>query len=324
MKRYAAKRVLQAIPVLVIVSIVSFLLLRAAPGNPAVAQAGLNATPQVVAVISRQLGLDKPLWVQYWIWLRGLVLHGNLGVSYTTGQSVTSVLAPRIGVTVELALIALVLTIALGIPLGVWSALRRDRAVDQATRAFALGSIAVPSFVVGLFFVLLFGWWFRGILPYEGYVPFGQSVGANLEHMILPAVALAIGSIGIVARFTRTSMLDVLGSEYVVAARALGVPWREVIWKDALRNALTPVLTILGLIAGFLMSGTVVVESIFSLPGLGEELVSSFNNRDYTVTISIMMLFALVFVVLNLLVDLLYAVVDPKVRLAYSGAGGGQ
>jgi peptide/nickel transport system permease protein len=141
MKRYAAKRVLQAIPVLVIVSIVSFLLLRAAPGNPAVAQAGLNATPQVVATISRQLGLDKPLWVQYWIWLKGVV-HGNFGVSYTTGQSVTSVLAPRVGVTVELALLALVLTIVLGIPLGVWSALRRDRAVDQATRAFALSSIA--------------------------------------------------------------------------------------------------------------------------------------------------------------------------------------
>jgi peptide/nickel transport system permease protein len=323
MTRYAAKRVLQAIPVLVIVSIVSFLLLRAAPGNPAVAQAGLNATPQVVATISRQLGLDKPLWVQYWIWLKGVV-HGNFGVSYTTGQSVTSVLAPRVGVTVELALLALVLTIVIGIPLGVWSALRRDRAVDQATRAFALSSIAVPSFVVGLFFVLLFGWWFRGVLPYEGFVPFGQSVGGNLEHMILPAVALALAPIGIVARFVRTSMLDVLGSDYVVAARALGVPWHEVIWKDALRNALTPVLTILGLIAGFLMSGTVVVESIFSLPGLGEELVSSFNNRDYTVTISIMMLFAAVFVVLNLLVDLLYAVVDPKVRLAYAGSGEGR
>jgi peptide/nickel transport system permease protein len=323
MKRYAAKRVLQAIPVLVIVSIVSFLLLRAAPGNPAVAQAGLNATPQVVATISRQLGLDKPLWVQYWIWLKGVV-HGNFGVSYTTGQSVTSVLAPRVGVTVELALLALVLTIVIGIPLGVWSALRRDRSVDQATRAFALSSIAVPSFVVGLFFVLLFGWWFRGVLPYEGFVPFGQSVGGNLEHMILPAVALALAPIGIVARFVRTSMLDVLGSDYVVAARALGVPWHEVIWKDALRNALTPVLTILGLIAGFLMSGTVVVESIFSLPGLGEELVSSFNNRDYTVTISIMMLFAAVFVVLNLLVDLLYAVVDPKVRLAYAGSGEGR
>jgi ABC-type dipeptide/oligopeptide/nickel transport system permease component len=162
------------------------------------------------------------------------------------------------------------------------------------------------------------------VLPYEGFVPFGQSVGGNLEHMILPAVALALAPIGIVARFVRTSMLDVLGSDYVVAARALGVPWHEVIWKDALRNALTPVLTILGLIAGFLMSGTVVVESIFSLPGLGEELVSSFNNRDYTVTISIMMLFAAVFVVLNLLVDLLYAVVDPKVRLAYAGSGEGR
>ncbi|MCL4422779.1 MAG: ABC transporter permease [Actinobacteria bacterium] len=316
MARYALKRVLQSVPVVFVVSILSFLLLRAAPGNPAQAQAGLNATPKVVAAISRQLGLDKPLWTQYWIWLKG-ILHGSLGVSYTTGQPVTSVLAPRVPVTAELAGLSVLLTVVVGVPLGIWSSLRKDKARDQLTRFGALLFIAVPSFVIGLLFVLVFGWWVHGVLPYEGFVPISSGLGPNLSHLVLPALALSLGPIGITARFTRTSMLETLGSEYVLSAKALGVPRWQIILRDALRNALTPILTILGLIAGYLMSGTVVVETIFSLPGLGEELVSSFNSRDYTVTISVMMIFAVVFVVINLLVDVIYGFVDPRIRLGY-------
>jgi peptide/nickel transport system permease protein len=315
---YAMKRIGQAVPVVFLVSVISFLLLRAAPGNPAQAQAGLNATPAVVAAISKQLGLNKPLWTQYWLWLQQVV-HGNLGISYTSGQRVTSALAPRVPVTVELALISLLLTILVGIPLGVWSALQRGRAPDHGARFFALLFNAVPSFVVGLFLVLVFGWWTRGILPYQGFVPLSQGLAPNLSHLVLPSIALALGPIGFVARFTRNSMLDVLTSDYVLAAQSLGVARREIIWRDALRNALTPVLTVLGLIAGYLMGGTVVVEDIFNLPGLGQELVNSFDNRDYTVTIAIVMLFAIVFVVLNLLVDLIYGALDPKIRVRLKG-----
>lgn len=316
MAGYALKRVLQSVPVAWVVSVLSFLLLRAAPGNPAQAQAGLNASRKVVAAISRQLGLNKPLWVQYWIWLTGL-FHGSLGVSYTTGEPVTSVLGPRVPVTAELAGISMLFTIIVGIPLGIWASLRKDKVPDQLTRFGALLFIAIPSFVVSLLLVLIFGWWLPGILPYEGFSSISSGLGSNLLHLVLPALALAIGPIGITARFTRTSMLETLGSEYVRAAKALGVQRWTIIWQDALRNALTPILTILGLIAGYLMSGTVVVETIFSLPGLGEELVSSFGDRDYTVTIAIMMIFSVVFVIINLLVDLIYGVVDPRIRLGY-------
>jgi len=316
-RRYALGRVAQAIPVLLIVSVVSFLLLRAAPGNPAVAQAGLNATPQVVKAISHQLGLDRPLWTQYWIWFKG-VLQGNLGTSYSTGSPVTSILAPRASVTVELAIASLILTVVVGVPLGVWSALRKDRLPDQASRAFALTFNAVPSFVVALIFVLIFGWWTHHLLPYQGFVSIATSFGSNLAHIILPAVSMAAAPAGLVARFTRTSMLEVLSAEYVVAAKALGVPAWQLVWRDALRNALTPVLTVLGLVTGYLISGTVVVETIFSLPGLGQELVQSFNNRDYTVTISIVMIFAVAFVVINLVTDLLYGLVDPRIRARYA------
>jgi peptide/nickel transport system permease protein len=316
MLRLTARRLAQAVPVLFMVSVLSFLLLRAAPGNPAQEQAGLNGTPKVIAEISRQLGLNKPLPVQYWIWLRG-IFHGSLGVSYSTGEPVTSVLAPRVPVTAEVGVVALVITVLVGVPLGVWSALAKDHFVDHASRAFSLLLIAVPSFVLALFFVLVFGWWFRGLLPYQGFTPLSQSLGSNLSHVILPAICLAAGPVGIVARVTRVSLLEVLSSDYVVAAHALGVSRFEVVWKDALRNALMPVLTVLGLVAGYLISGSVVVETVFGLPGLGALLVSAFNDRDYTVAISVMMIGAATFVVANLAVDLLYGLVNPKVRAGW-------
>jgi peptide/nickel transport system permease protein len=231
---------------------------------------------------------------------------------------VTSVLAPRVPVTAELGVLSLVLTVLVGIPLGIWSALGKDGPLDHSTRVGALVFVAVPNFVLALFFVLVFGWWFRNILPYQGFVPLGQSIASNLSHAILPSVCLALGPIGIVVRVTRASMLEQLGSDYVLAARALGVPWRRVVWNDALRNAVAPVLTVLGLVTGYLISGAVVVETIFNLPGLGALLVESFDNRDYTVTISVMMLGAVVFVVVNLLVDLLHAFVNPRVRARWA------
>lgn len=293
------------------------MLLRAAPGNPAQLQAGLNATPKIVAVISHQLGLDRPLYVQYWIWISGIV-HLNFGISYATGERVTTLLSPRIPVTLELGVVSMIFTILVGVPLGVLSALKKDRPADHLTRLGSLISIAVPNFVAALFMVLLFGWWFRGVLPYQGFIPLSRSIGSNLSHILLPSICLALGPIGIVISATRTSMIEVLGNEYIDAARALGVSTAEIIWKDALRNALLPILTVLGLIAGYVISGAVVVETIFNLPGLGSLLVHSFDQRDYTVTITVMMIGAVTFVVTNLVVDLLYGFANPKVRSGMS------
>jgi peptide/nickel transport system permease protein len=246
------------------------------------------------------------------------VLGGNLGVSYSTYQPVTSLLGPEVPVTLEIGVISLILTVLAGIPLGVRSALRKDRLFDHLARVSSYTYVAVPNFVLALLCVLIFGLWVRNVWPYQGFVPLSQSIGSNLSHVLLPAVCLALAPIGIVSRATRASMLEVLGSEYVVAARALGVPRREIVWKYALRNALMPVITILGLITGYVLSGAVLIETIFSLHGLGEQLYSSLNYRDYPVVIAIFMLGAVVFVLANLAVDLAYGLIDPRVRAGYA------
>ena len=179
----------------------------------------------------------------------------------------------------------------------------------------------MPNFVVGIFLILIFGWWIPGVLPFQGFVSFTENPWDSLLHLLLPAVALALPEIGLVARLTRSSMLEVLGQEYIVAARAMGIRERVVIWKDALRNALMPVVTIIGVIAGFLLGGSVVIESVFGVPGLGRLLIESFSTRDYPVTIGVMMFIATAFVVINIIVDVLYGVINPRVRLA-SGRGG--
>jgi peptide/nickel transport system permease protein len=209
-----------------------------------------------------------------------------------------------------------------GIPLGITSALRRDGFADQAVRVVSLFGISVPNFVIGILFVLLFGWYFPGIMPYEGFVPVTQDPAASLKTTLLPAVALALAQVGVIARLTRSSMLEVINQEYITAARALGVPERELVWRDALRNALLPVLTVLGIITGFLLGGSVVVESVFGIAGLGRLLVESFSLRDYPVTIGVMLFIAVVFVLVNLVVDVLYGVVNPRIRAGYESGQG--
>src|ERR671930_1096275 len=225
-------------------------------------------------------------------------------------------------VTAQISLTALVLIVLIGVPLGIVSALHKDRAVDQTVRVAALFGISVPNFVIGILLILIFGWYFPGIMPYEGFVPLRQDPLGSLKTTILPAVALALAQVGIVARLTRSSMLEVINQEYITAARAFGVPERELIWRDALRNALLPVLTILGIITGFLLGGSVVVESVFGIAGLGRLLVESFASRDYPVTIGVMLFLAVVFVLVNLLVDVLYGVINPRIRTGYEAGQG--
>lgn len=321
MVRLFISRVLLAVPVLVLVSVVAFGLLRLAPGDPAQLQAGPDAAPDVVAAIRRELALDQPLPVQYLAWATR-VLRGDLGVSFSARQPVTRLIGERLPVTAQIGAVALVLSVIVGVPLGIVSALKKDRPLDQAVRVGSLFGISVPNFVIGILMVLVFGWYFPGILPYEGFVPITQDPLDSLAHSLLPALALALAQVGIIARMTRSSMLEVINQEYITAARAFGVPEHELVWRDALRNALLPILTVLGLITGFLLGGSVVVENVFGIAGLGRLLVESFAQRDYPVTIGVMLFVAVVFVVVNLIVDIMYGVVNPRVRAGYASGRG--
>ncbi|MFC6152335.1 ABC transporter permease [Nocardioides yefusunii] len=317
MLKMTVSRLLSAIPVLLLVSIVAFTLLRLAPGDPALLSVGLEAPPEALAKARADMHLDDSILVQYWTWLTDM-LRGDLGTSYSDKAPVTEAISDRLGVTMQLALMALALIVVIGIPLGVVSALRANGFVDQVIRVVSLAGISVPNFVIGLFLVLAFGWWFPGVLPYQGFVPLDESVSESLKSTLLPAIALAAPQIGLVARLTRSSMLEVLNQEYVSAARAMGVSERVIIWKDTLRNALLPVVTVLGVQTGFLLGGSVVVESVFGIPGLGRLLVESFAIRDYPITIGVMMFVAVVFVFVNIVVDLLYGVINPRIRVGYA------
>jgi peptide/nickel transport system permease protein len=321
MLRLILARLVLAVPVLVCVSIVAFVLLRLAPGDPAQLQAGLNATPETIDALRHEMALDQPLPVQYLAWA-GRVLHGDLGVSYSTRQPVTALIGQRLPITAQIALTALLLIVVIGVPLGIVSALYKDRATDQAVRVVSLFGISVPNFVIGILLVLVFGWYFPGIMPYEGFVPLRDDPLGSLKTTALPALALALAQVGIVARLTRSSMLEVVNQEYITAARAFGVSENELIWRDALRNALLPVLTVLGIIAGFLLGGSVVVESVFGIAGLGRLLVESFASRDYPVTTGVMLFIAMVFVLVNLIVDVLYGVINPRIRTGYESGQG--
>jgi peptide/nickel transport system permease protein len=310
-------RLLSSIPVLIMISIVAFTLLRLSPGDPALLSVGLEAPPEALARARAEMRLDEPIWVQYWAWVTD-VARGDFGVSYSDRSPVLDVMAERMPVTAQLAVGALVLIVVLGIPLGVLSALRPNRLTDQVIRVGSLAGISVPNFVVALLLVLTFGWWFPGILPYQGFVRFSEDPLQSLANTVLPALALAAPQIGLVARLTRSSMLEVLGQDYISAARAMGVSERVVIWKDTLRNALLPVVTVLGVQTGFLLGGSVVVETVFGIPGLGRLLVESFTIRDYPVTIGVMMFVAAAFVFINILVDLLYGLINPRIRAGYS------
>lgn len=315
--RMMIPRLGQLVLLFLLIAVLGFLLLHAAPGNPARQLVGLNATPSQVASERQALGLDKPLIVQLLSWI-GHLFTGNLGTSYADHQPVTSVLAEDAAPTIQLALSAFVIAVVVGIPLGVRSGLRPGGRTDKLMRVYSPFAIAVPSFVLGVLLVLVFGWWWPHVLPYQGYVSVGSDPWQAFLHTILPALCLAAAPIGIVARQTRTSMIEVLGQEYITAARSLGVSEREIIWKDALKPALLPVLTVLGLLVGLLLSGTVIIENVFAIPGLGRQLVSAFTARDYPVAIGVLLVFATAFLVINFVTDLAYAVVNPRVRRAYA------
>lgn len=317
MLRLILSRLISAVPVLLMISLISFVLLRLAPGDPALLSVGIHAPQEAYDRVRAEMRLDDPIWLQYFAWLSD-VARGDLGASYRDREPVTQAIADRLPITAQMAVMALILIGVVGIPLGMLSALRANTIVDQGVRVASLAGIAVPNFVIALFLVLIFGWWFPGIMPYQGYTPLSEDVVASLRSTILPAVALAAPQIGLVARLARSSMLEILGHDYVSAARAMGVRERVIIWKDTLRNALLPVVTVIGVQTGFLLGGSVVVETIFGIPGLGRLLVESFAVRDYPITIGVMMFIAAVFVFVNIAVDILYGIINPRIRVGYA------
>jgi peptide/nickel transport system permease protein len=319
--RLILSRLALAVPVLVCVSIVAFVLLRLAPGDPAQLQAGVDAGPEMVAAVRHELALDQPWPAQYAAWA-SKVVQGDLGVSYSAHQPVTMLIGQRLPVTAQISGTALLLIVMIGVPLGIVSALHKDKSVDQTVRVVSLLGISVPNFVIGILLILVFGWYFPGIMPYEGFVPLREDPIGSLKTTLLPALALALAQVGIVARLTRSSMLEVVNQEYITAARSFGVSETELMWRDALRNAMLPVLTVLGIIAGFLLGGSVVIESVFGIAGLGRLLVESFASRDYPVTIGVMLFIAVVFVMVNLVVDVLYGVINPRIRTGYESGQG--
>ncbi|GAA3732671.1 peptide/nickel transport system permease protein [Spinactinospora alkalitolerans] len=313
MGRYLAGRLLQSLVTLFLVSIVIFVGVRSMPGDPALLLAGEEADPTTVAEIRERLGLDRPLLVQYLIWLVQMARF-DFGESIRSGLPVTDVILTRIPVTVELALLSLLVAAVLGIASGVVAAVRQGRPADWAANAVALLGLSIPNFWMGLMGILVFavalGW-----LPASGYVPLLDSPAGNLTSLAMPAIVLGTGLAAVIMRQTRSSMIEGLGSDYVRTARAKGMSRRRVVLVHALRNSMITVLTILGLQLGALISGTVVTEQIFVLPGFGRLMVESVFTRDFPIIQAAVMVTAVGYIAVNLAVDLLYSVVDPRIRV---------
>jgi ABC-type dipeptide/oligopeptide/nickel transport system permease component len=305
--RYIARRLLQVIPVLIGVSLVAFGVLHLIPGDPAAIIAGPEATEVELAAIRRQLGLDAPLPVQYVRFLEH-ALQGDLGVSLRTREPVIELLVTRIAFTFQLTLLTMAIAVTLGVVTGVIAATKHNTWIDSAVMLFALVGLSIPSFWLGLMGLILFA-------ATLGWLPSGGAGG--IEHLILPAVVLGASGAAVITRMTRSSMLEVIGQDYIRTLRAMGVPARSIVFKHALRNALNPVITVVGLEFGSFLAGTTVVETVFSLPGVGRLMVSAIFNRDYAVIQGGMLVLALLFVFVNLATDLLYAFMNPRIRFSH-------
>lgn len=312
MTTYIIRRLLLAIPVLLGVSFLVFASVRLVPGDPAMAIAGELATPELVAQVRQEMGLDRPLLVQYVIYLER-VLQGDLGHSVRSGLPVAAEIANRLPKTLQLAVLSLLFASAIGIPLGVLSATRANTWVDSLSMALALVGVSMPIFWLGLMLMIFFSVLLPRWLGLPGPVLPPTGTG-TWKHLVMPVMALAATSMAIQARMTRACMLEVLRMDYVRTARAKGVAERWVIYRHALRNALIPIVTIIGLQFGTLLGGAVLTETVFAWPGLGRLLVDAIGYRDYPVIQGTVLVVTLGFVLVNLAVDLLYAYLDPRIR----------
>jgi len=312
MGRYVARRLGATVLVLFLVTLISFSIMHMVPGDPAVVMAGVGASADQVQRIREQFGLDAPFLVRLGRWYAGL-LRGDLGQSILLGRSVAQAIAERLPATLALAAFAFVLTAVLGVVLGTIAAVRQHTWVDQAVMTVAVVGVSLPGFWLGLILIILFSvmldW-----LPAGGYVPFARGPGAWLRALVLPGASLALLQIGLLARITRSTVAETLRQDYVRTARAKGLPAWWVVGRHALGNATIPIMTVLGISVSLLLSGSVVVETVFSIPGLGRLMATAILARDYPVIQGGLLVTALMFVGINLAVDLLYAWLDPRIR----------
>lgn len=312
MTGFLIRRLIGVIPTLLITSIFIFALLRMVPGDPAALLLGDVGDDAQLAAIREQMGLDRPLPIQYLIWLKA-VATGDLGTSFMTGDPVGPALLEHFWVTAQVVGIAFVLAAAIALPAGILAARHRGRTPDNAIVATATLFLSVPSFWVGMLLIMLFGE-ALGWLPTMGFVDFSQRPSEWLLHIVMPVVSLVFVEAAILTRLMRASTIEVLSQDYIAYARAKGIPERAVLWRHTVKNALSPTLTMLGLILGSLLSGAAVIETIFGLPGLGRFLVDAIYARDYPVVQGTLLFIVLIYITINIAVDLIYPLLDPRVR----------
>jgi peptide/nickel transport system permease protein len=312
--RFLAARLAQLVMVLIAVSAVAFLLLNQLPGNPIITMLGPAATPEAVAQLTRQLGLDRPAWLRYFIWM-GNALRGDLGSSYVNHQPVLTSIGQRLPVTLELVALSQVIALALAVPLGIVSALRPSKAVDRLSSGAAFALLSVPGFILAELLVYLFAVRFN-LFPATGYVHLTEDPLQNLRSLTLPSITLALGSMAVYMRVLRTDMITTLRQDFITMARAKGLPTWWILLRHALRPSTFTLVTVGGLNVGTLIGGAFIVEYIFQVPGLGLLTINSIYARDYLVVTSTTVLVSAGFVIVNLLVDLLYTFLDPRVRSA--------
>ncbi|HMB34526.1 MAG TPA: ABC transporter permease [Methylomirabilota bacterium] len=309
---YIVRRLLATVPVMTVVAIFVFLLLRLTAGDPAAIIAGDSATTQQVAEIRQKLGLERPIVEQFFIWI-GRILHGDFGESYFFKKTVVELIRDRLEPTAALAVCTLILAVAMAVPLGVVAAVRRGTWVDRAVMGFSVLGFSVPVFVIGYALIYLFaidlGW-----LPVQGYQRLAEGFWGFLERLILPSLTLAVIYVALIARITRASLLEVLGADHVRTARAKGLGNASVLLRHVLRNAAVPIVTVIGLGVALLIGGVVVTESVYGIPGLGRLTVDAVLARDYPTVQAVVLLFSVVYVMINLLVDLTYTLLDPRIR----------
>ena len=310
--QYVARRLLATIPVMAVVATFVFLLLRLTTGDPAAIIAGDNATAQDVAAVRAKLGLDQPIVQQFVIWL-GNMARGDLGESFFFKKKVSELILDRVEPTVALSICTIVLAVILAVPLGIIAAYKRGTWVDRFVMGLSVTGFSVPAFVIGYtliyVFAIQFGW-----LPVQGYQRIGQGLGGFLERLVLPSLTLSAIYVALIARITRGSVLEVMNADYVRTARAKGVADLLVLLRHVLRNAAVPIVTVVGLGIAVLIGGVVVTESVFSIPGLGRLTVDAVLARDYPTVQAVVLLFSLAYVLINLIVDLTYTVLDPRIR----------
>ena len=309
---FVVLRLAATVPVVVFVAVFVFALVRLTPGDPAAVLAGDNASPRQVEEIRAELGLDEPLWTQFAIYA-GQLLRGNLGTSYFFNQPVRTLVAQRLEPTLSLAAVTILLTVVVAVPLGTLAAYRYGGRLDRVVMGFSVAGFSIPVFVLGYLLIWIFAVELRW-LPVQGFASLRDGLGPFLAHLILPASALAVIYVALVARIARASVLEVLGEDHVRTARAKGLGEFAVVVRHALRNALVPIVTVVGVGVAFLIGGVVVTESVFNIPGLGRLTVDAVLARDYPTIQGVILVFSGLYVLINLLIDLAYLALDPRIR----------